>query len=94
MMDVHALDDSASGQYKCAKTMAPLTASIRLPDPTMHLECTHTRKHLVTDPLHPPFLVLFDHGSHHKDGGGARRHLGRDQHQHHDGILTIWLSRR
>jgi hypothetical protein len=57
--------DSVSGLFKSAKTLAPLTASIRLMDPPTLLEHSHMRTHLVPDLLHPPLPVFFDHGSHH-----------------------------
>jgi hypothetical protein len=56
---------SASDLFKSAKTLALLTASIRLLDPHTPLEQRHTRTHLVPDPLHPPLPAVFDHCSKH-----------------------------
>jgi hypothetical protein len=64
-MDVRALSATVSSLFNGAKTLAPLTASIRLPDPPSLLEYETRRTHLVPDPMHPPLPAVFDHGSHH-----------------------------
>jgi hypothetical protein len=65
LMDVRALTTTALNLFKSATTMAPLMASIRLPDPPSPLEQEIVRTHLVPDHLHPPLPAVFDHGSHH-----------------------------
>jgi hypothetical protein len=65
LMDGRALAASVLDLFKSAKTMAPLTASIRLTDPPPPLEQEHMWTHLVPHPLHPPLPAVFDHGSHH-----------------------------
>jgi hypothetical protein len=56
---------SGSDLFKIATTLAPLTASIRIPYLPIPLEQEHMRTHLLPDPLHPPLPAVFDHGSHH-----------------------------
>jgi hypothetical protein len=65
LTDMRALAGTASDLFKSAKTLVPLTASVRLPYPPSPLEQKLMRTHLVPYPLHPPLPVVFDHGSHH-----------------------------
>jgi hypothetical protein len=65
LTDGRALASRALDMFKSAKMLAPLTASIRLPDPPKLLESSHMRTHLVPDPLYPSLLAVLDHGSHH-----------------------------
>jgi hypothetical protein len=65
LTDVRALAATASSLFKSAMTLAPLTASIGLPDPPSPLKYETMWTHLVPDPLHPPLPAVFDLGSHH-----------------------------
>jgi hypothetical protein len=65
LADVRALAAITSSLFKDAKMLAPLTATIQLPDPPSSLKYETMRTHLVPDPMHPPLPRVFDQGSHH-----------------------------
>jgi hypothetical protein len=63
-MDVRALAVGVLGLFIGNKPLAPLAASIQIPDPPADDDKYLMRAHQVPDPLHPALSAFFDHGSH------------------------------